>query len=253
MGRLDGKTAIVTGGGQGVGRGIALAFAKEGARVAVVGRTVSKCQRVAEEIRAIGGTAIAVACNVTSREDVDAAVSRTVETFGTVDILVNNVAESRPPTPLMETTPEAMAVAFNSSVMGTLYFMQACFPYLSKAGHGKVINLGSAAGIIGQTGQTAYAAAKEGVRAMTRVAAREWGRYGINVNVICPLANSPGTERVAEETPERMKQMLATLAIRRLGDCEDDIGRTAVYLASPDADYVTGQTLNVDGGAVISA
>jgi NAD(P)-dependent dehydrogenase (short-subunit alcohol dehydrogenase family) len=136
--------------------------------------------------------------------------------------------------------------------MGTLYFMQACFPYL-KNDHGKVINLGSAAGILGQSGQSAYAVAKEGVRALTRVAAREWGRYGINVNVVCPLANSPGTERVAEETPERMKQMLASLAIRRVGDCEADIGRTVAFLASSDADYITGQTINVDGGASISA
>lgn len=248
MARLDGKKAIVTGAGQGVGRGIALAFAREGASVAVMGRTVSKCDRVVDEIKSFGGTAISIACNVTRREDVDAAVARTVEAFGAIDILVNNVSESRPTRPLVETTVEDMNVAYTSSVLGTLYFMQASFPYLKQSGHGKVINLGSAAGVLGQTNQTAYAAAKEGVRAMSRVAAREWGRYGITVNVICPMANSPGIERVE---PERMKIMLAGLAIRRIGDCETDIGRTAVFLASADADYVTGQTLNVDGGACI--
>lgn len=252
MGRLDGKSAIVTGAGQGVGRGIALALAKEGAKVAVVGRTASKCARTADEIKSLGGTAIPLTCNVTRRAEVDTAVEETVKAFGTVDILVNNAAESRPGVLLVDTTDDDLSMAFGSSLLGTLYFMQACFPFLKEHG-GKVINVASTAGIVGQSGQTAYAVAKEGVRALTRVGAREWGQYKINVNVICPFANSPGTMKWAEAFPAKMKQNLAALALRRIGDCEADIGRAAVFLASSDSDYISGQTIMVDGGGNITA
>jgi NAD(P)-dependent dehydrogenase (short-subunit alcohol dehydrogenase family) len=252
MGKLDGKVAIVTGAGQGVGRGIALALAKEGARVVVAGRTAAKCSRTVDEIKSLRGTAISVTCNTARREDVNAAVVETVKVFGTVDILVNNAIESRAGVLLIDTTDDDVARAFGSGLLGTLYFMQACFPYLKRRG-GKVINLGSSAGIEGMAGQSAYAVAKEGVRALTRVGAREWGQYGINVNVVCPFANSPGIQQWAEAFPEEMKQQLTKVAVGRVGDCEMDIGRAVVFLASPDSDYVTGQTIMVDGGQYISA
>jgi NAD(P)-dependent dehydrogenase (short-subunit alcohol dehydrogenase family) len=252
MGKLDGKVAIVTGAGQGVGRGIALALAKEGAKVVVAGRTAAKCSRTADEIKSLGGTAIPVTCNTARREDVNAAVAETIKVFGTVDILVNNAIESRAGVLLVDTTDDDIARTFGSGLLGTLYFMQACFPYLKRSG-GKVINLGSSAGIEGLTGQSAYAVAKEGIRALTRVGAREWGQYKINVNVVCPFANSPGVRQWAEAFPEEMKKQLMKVAMGRVGDCEMDIGRAVVFLASSDADYITGQTIMVDGGQYISA
>jgi len=252
MGKLDGKVAIVTGAGQGVGRGIALALAKEGAKVVVTGRTAQKCARTADEIKSFGGAAMSLTCDATRREDVNAVVAETVKTFGTVDILVNNATESRAGVLLVDTTDDDIARAFGSGLLGTLYFMQACFPHLKEHG-GKVINLGSSAGMEGMAGQSAYAVAKEGIRALTRVGAREWGEYGINVNVVCPFANSPGVQQWAEAFPEGMKHQLARVAMGRVGDCEIDIGRAVVFLASSDSDYITGQTILVDGGQYISA
>jgi NAD(P)-dependent dehydrogenase (short-subunit alcohol dehydrogenase family) len=252
MGKLDGEVAIVTGAGQGVGRGIALALAKEGAKVVVAGRTAAKCTGTADEIKSFGGTAMSLACNTARREDVDAVVAETIRVFGTVDILVNNATESRAGVLLVDTTDDDIARAFGSGLLGTLYFMQACFPHLKRRG-GKVINMGSSAGIEGLAGQTAYAVAKEGIRALTRVGAREWGQYGVSVNVVCPFANSPGVQQWAEAFPEGMKQQLTKVAMGRVGDCEMDIGRAVVFLASSDADYITGQTIMVDGGQYISA
>jgi len=251
MGKLDGKIAIVTGAGQGVGRGIALALAREGATVIVVGRTLEKCVRTSDEIKSLGGKAKAMACDTSQRDQVNEVVAATVEAFGTIDILVNNAQVARTGIPFEHVTDDDMALAFGSGFYGTFYFMQACFPYLKLRG-GKVINFGSASATKGNAGFTAYAAAKEGIRALTRVAAREWAKLGITVNTICPLANSPGVQQWVDEAPELSAQMLATVPMGRIGDCEMDIGRAAVFLASSDADYITGQTLNVDGGVLIA-
>ena len=250
MGKLDGKIAIVTGAGQGIGRGIALALAKEGTAVVVTGRTYEKCLRTADEIKALGGRALPVACDVGRREQVNAAVAATVKEFGTVDILVNSAQAKRDNVAFEDTTDDDMALALESGLLGTFYFMQACFPYFKEHG-GKIINFGSAAGTEGATGWTAYAAAKEGIRAITRVAAREWGKYKINVNAICPLANSPNFLAWAETSPDMVNIMLMMVPMGRAGDCETDIGRAAVFLASPDSDYITGHTLAVDGGQTI--
>jgi NAD(P)-dependent dehydrogenase (short-subunit alcohol dehydrogenase family) len=250
MGRLDGKVAIVTGAGQGVGRGIALALAKEGASLVVVGRTLEKCIRTVDEIKATGGNAIVLTCDVSKRDQVDAVVEQTVEVFGAIDILVNNAHASRPLVPFEETTDKDMAVALKG-MHGTYHFMQACFPHLKRR-HGKVVNLGSVAALRGDPGFTAYAAAKEGIRAMSRVAAREWGKHGIAVNVICPFSDSPGVEYMIANTPGFIDTLTESTSMKRLGSSERDVGRTVVFLSSADADYVTGQTINVDGGIWIA-
>ncbi len=250
MGKLDGKTAIVTGAGQGVGRGIALALAKEGAAVVVTGRTTDKCLRTADEIKALGGRALPVTCDVRRRDQVQATVAAAVKEFGTIDILVNSAQDKRDNVLFEDTTDDDMALALESGLLATFYFMQACFPHLKERG-GKIINLGSAAGTEGAAGWTAYAAAKEGIRAITRVAAREWGKHNINVNAICPLANSPNFQAWAEASPDMLNIMLMMVPMGRVGDCENDIGRAAVFLASPDSDYITGHTMMVDGGQTI--
>ena len=250
MGKLDGKIAIVTGAGQGVGRGIGLALAKEGAAVIITGRTYEKCLRTADEIKALGGRALPVVCDVGRREQVNAAVAATVKEFGAIDILVNSAQAKRDNVAFEDTTDEDMALALESGLLGTFYFMQACFPYLKQRG-GKIINLGSAAGTEGAAGWTAYAATKEGIRAITRVAAREWGKYNINVNAICPLANSPNMQAWAETSPDMLNIMLMMVPLGRVGDCEQDIGPAVVFLASSDSDYITGHTMMVDGGQTI--
>lgn len=247
MGKLEGKLAIVTGAGQGIGRGVALALAKEGATVVLADIQEGACQRTANEIKAIGGRALPVTCDVSRRDQVKAVVAAAVKEFGTVDILVNAAQAMRKDVLLQDTTDEDMALAWGSGLMGTFYFMQECFPYLKQHG-GKVINFGSAAGLEGHRGWAAYAAAKEGIRALTRVACHEWARYQINVNAVCPLASSPNIEEWSKTNPEMLKLLLAAVPLRRFGDCENDIGRAVVFLSSSDSDYITGQTLMVDGG-----
>ncbi|HQR02787.1 MAG: SDR family oxidoreductase [Proteobacteria bacterium] len=248
MGKLDGKVALITGAGGGIGQGMALAMAKEGADIAVVELNAEAAAKTVELVRALGRKAVAITCNVGVRAEVDAAIGTTVRDLGRLDILVNNAHASRPGITLEAVTDADMALSMNSGFYATWYMMQAAFPYLSKAG-GKVINFGSGAGINGMWGQTAYAAAKEAIRGMSRVAATEWGRYKINVNVICPVAESPGVKKWKEELPEQYEASLARVPMGRYGDCERDIGRAAVFLASPDSDFITGQTLMVDGGA----
>lgn len=250
MNKLDSKVAIVTGAGQGVGRGIALALAKAGASVVAVGRTLEKCVRTVDEITAAGGHAMALACDVSKRDQVDQVVAQTVEAFGTIHILVNNAHTSRPMVPFEDTTDKDMAVSLKG-MYGTYHFMQVCFPYL-KQNRGKVINLGSVSGVRGDAGFTAYAIAKEGIRAMSRVAAREWGVHGITVNVLCPFSDSPGVEYMIANDPGFIPALTASTSLKRLGSSELDVGRTVAFLASADADYITGQTINVDGGIWIA-
>lgn len=247
MGKLDDKVAIVTGAGQGIGRGVALALAREGASVVLADIREVSCRQAAAEVSALGARALAVACDVSRREQVQGVVAAAVRAFGTVDILVNAAQAMRMDVLFKDTTDEDMILALGSGLMGTFYFMQECFACFKERG-GKIINFGSAAGLDGAPGWAAYAAAKEAIRALTRVACHEWARYRINANVICPLAGNPYWEDRAETKPQMVRGMLAAVPMRRFGDAERDIGRAVVFLASSDSDYITGQTLMVDGG-----
>jgi NAD(P)-dependent dehydrogenase (short-subunit alcohol dehydrogenase family) len=244
--RLEDRVAIVTGAGQGVGRGIALALAGEGAAVAVVGRTHSKCASVVAEIEQRGGTACAIECDVESRPAVDAMVTATLAAFDKIDIVVNN-AQALVYKSVRKITEDDLESMWQSGPVGTLRVMQAAFEQLREH-KGVVINMGSGSSILPQAAMSGYAMAKEAIRVLTRTTALEWGRYGIRVNAICPLAETPGWEFFKGETPGSEEQVLATIPLGRMGDCELDIGRAAVYLASDDAAYVTGTTLMVDGG-----
>lgn len=249
---LSGRVAIVTGAGQGVGRGIALALSRQGCAVAVVGRTLAKCERVLAEIQALGGCGVALSCDVSRRDEVEATVAATIAELGGLHILVNNAHNSRPLTPIVEVTDKDMHIAMKGTT-GTLLFMQACHPHLAKVGkQGRVINLGSVSGTRGDAGFAAYAMAKEAIRALSRVAAREWGPEGITVNVICPFSESPGYEWMTENDPEFAQGLTDGTALQRIGSSEDEVGATAAFLASAAGGYITGQTINVDGGMWIT-
>ncbi len=250
MGKLKGKVALVTGAGRGIGRGIALELAREGAAIVIAEIDPESGQSTVGEIEALGGRALAVPTDVRSRDQVNAAVSAAVETFGTVDILVNNAQIQRQQVSFEDTTDDDMDVVLTSGIHATFYFMQACLPFLRKRG-GKIINVASAAGLLGHPGWTSYAVAKEGIRALTKVAAREWGADKINVNAICPAAETPSFREWRGNNPELAQQLIDGIPLGHLGDPEADIGRAVVFLASSDSDFVTGLTMMVDGGQTI--
>lgn len=244
MAKLAGKVAIVTGGGQGIGRGIALAFAREGARVVIAEMNSDTGKAVAKEIRELGGEALAVVCDVRQEAQVRDMVSQAVQTFGGVDVLVNNAQAALPRMSVEEGTDEWWNANFDSGPRGTWYCCKAVFPHMKGRG-GKIINVSSTAGMFGG-GDAAYSACKEAIRGFTRRAAREWGRHGIAVNALCPLAATPGTEKLTSR--EHWEHVEAQTSFRRWGDPDKDIAPAAVFLASQDAGYITGQTLVVDGG-----
>lgn len=248
MGSLAGKVALITGAGQGVGRGIALAMAKEGAAVALAGRTLSKVQATAAEITALGAQAIALSCDVKDLASVERTVAETANALGGIDILVNN-AQEVPLGLLLHVSDEAFADGFTSGPLATLRFMRACHPHMVARGGGSVINLASAAAVRWDLSTYGcYAAVKQAIRSLTRAAAAEWGRDGIRVNAIAPTANSPGMEWWIAARPEESAEFIATIPLGRVGDCERDIGRVAVFLAGPDSGYISGATIPADGG-----
>jgi NAD(P)-dependent dehydrogenase (short-subunit alcohol dehydrogenase family) len=244
---LDDHCAIVTGAGQGVGRGIALALASEGCAVAIAGRTAAKLHAVVKEIEQRGGRAIAVECEVADPGQIEACVERTVSELGGVQVLVNN-AQAVPLGPLLDVPDAAFQAGFDTGPLASLRFMRACHPHLKQRG-GSIVNLGTGAALRPDpVGYGAYAAVKEATRALTRAAAVEWGEDGIRVNTIIPLAMSPGMKMWVETRPDEAQAFMNTIPLRRGGDCEQDIGRAVVMLVGPDGGYITGSTLMLDGG-----
>ena len=174
---LEDKVAIVTGAGSGVGRGVAIAVARAGARTVVSSRTVAKCESVVKEIEAIGGEAAAVKCDVRNQSDIDAAVSRAVDGYGGVDILVNAADDPRVDVPFMEISEEVMNASWRTGVLGTLWFSQAVVPHMLARGEGAIVNVSSGAGLLAPVGMAAYSAAQEAIRSLTRTAAIDSGRW----------------------------------------------------------------------------
>ena len=258
MGRLDGQVALITGGGGGIARGMIAALAKEGAEISVAEIRAERGEAAAKIAREHGVRAVAIVCDVRYRDQVDAAVSQTVEQLGRIDILINNatgVGRDSTNLPLMEHTEAALDRILAVDVKGTFHFMQACFPHFKEQGRGKIINFASAAGSERMAGFAAYSTAKEGVRALSGVAAREWGGFGINVNVVCPSALTPELREYLESRRDQatLDRMTSDKPIHRAGDPEHDIGPVVVFLASDDAGYMTGHTFWVDGGSSIHA
>ncbi|MFE4810231.1 SDR family NAD(P)-dependent oxidoreductase [Peribacillus simplex] len=248
MSRLQGKTAIITGAAGGIGKGMAMAFVKEGAKVAIIDLNEELGNQTIKELQEYQPESIFIQANLAEHDKLASIVTEVADRFGKIDILVNNAHASRMAS-IADTTQKEMDLSFNTGFYPTFYFMQAALPYLKET-QGKIINFASGAGINGDVNQGTYAAAKEAIRGITRVAANEFGPFGINVNIIAPIAKSPGMLQWAEEQPEYYQNMLAKIPLRRLGELESDIGRTAVFLASEDSDYITGQTIMVDGGSI---
>ena len=261
MGFLTGKTAIITGAGRAVlkdgscgsiGYGIATAYAKEGANLVITGRNVKKLEAAKQELESLYGIKVlTVQADVCAGGDNEATVAnvvkQAVDTFGGIQVLINNAQASASGVPLTEHTTEQFDLALYSGLYATFYYMKACYPYL-KESHGSVINFASGAGLFGNFGQCAYAAAKEGIRGLTRVAATEWGRDNINVNIVCPLAWTSQLENFKNAYPDAFEKNVKMPPVGHLGDAELEIGRVCVQLASPDFKFMTGETITLEGG-----
>lgn len=261
MSFLKGKTAIITGAGRAVlsdgrcgsiGYGIATAYAKEGANLVITGRNVKKLEDAKEELeRLYGISVLTVQADVNAKADNETVaagvVSKTMDTFGRIDVLINNAQASASGVPLAEHTTEQFDLALYSGLYAAFYYMKACYPHLKQT-KGTVINFASGAGLFGNFGQCAYAAAKEGIRGLTRVAATEWAKDGINVNIICPLAWTAQLEQFEKAYPQAFKENVKMPPAGHYGDSELEIGRVCVQLASEDFKYLTGETLTLEGG-----
>jgi NAD(P)-dependent dehydrogenase (short-subunit alcohol dehydrogenase family) len=248
MGSLDGKVAIVTGAGQGVGEGIALALAREGAAVVAAGRTEAKVARTCETIAAFGGRSLAVKCDICRPADIQAAIDTTLSAFGGIDILVNN-AQIVHNDLLDNLTDDQFTKVFDSGPFATFRFMKAVKPHLKARGGGNIINLATSGAVRWDAkGYGVYAAAKQAIRSLSRAAAHEWAMDNIRVNTIAPIAMTPALEGWIAGDPEGSNAFLRSIPMGRIGDPELDIGRAVVFLVGPDARYVTALTMPLDGG-----
>lgn len=258
---LEGKTAIITGAGRAVledgscgsiGYGIATAFAKEGANLVITGRNVAKLEDAKKEIESLYGVKVlALQADISAGSDnekiANEVIEKAIEAFGRIDVLINNAQASASGVAIKDHTTEQFDLAMYSGLYATFYYMKACYPHLTKT-QGTVINFASGAGLFGNFGQCSYAAAKEGIRGLTRVAATEWSKDGINVNVICPLAWTAQLEKFQMQFPEAFAQNVKTPPMGHFGDVEKEIGRVCVQLSTPDFKYMTGETLTLEGG-----
>lgn len=249
MKRLEGNVTIITGAGKGIGFGLAQAFAKEGSDLVITGRTESRLLAAKERIeKEYEVRVLPVVADGADEKAIRNVVERTIETFGKINTLVNNAQVSKSGLPLVEHTKEDFDLAINSGLYAAFFYMRECFPYLKET-RGSVINFASGAGLFGKLGQSSYAAAKEGIRGMSRVAAAEWGPDGVRVNVICPLAMTESLHEWKANYPDLFEKTIQGIPLGRFADPMNDIGKLCVFLSSEDASYITGETITLQGGS----
>ena len=265
---LEGKRALVTGGSSGIGKAIALVLAEAGADVAVAARTLQNVEASAVAIRDLGKRSVAIRCDVSDSDQVNAMVAKATEELGGVDILVNNAGtgasgpiapQPEPPPPELlahynnprdHTTPltdEAWHTVMNTNVASVFYACRAVGPQMMERRQGKIINVSSASGILAYPFGAPYQTSKAGMNMLTKVLAMEWGTYNINVNSIMPGWFITPMTKEQFDIPEIRRKRTEGLPIKRLTDTRD-LGLLAVYLASPASDWMTGQCIALDGG-----
>lgn len=246
--KLEGKTAVVTGASRGIGRAIALQLAKEGADVVVnYSGNEQKANEVVLEIKQLGRKSIAIQANVSSSEQVDAMIKKTIETFGQIDILVNNAGITRDML-LMRMKEEDFDAVIETNLKGVFLCTKAVTRPMLKKRSGRIINIASVVGLMGNPGQANYVAAKAGVIGLTKTTAKELASRGITVNAVAPgFIETEMTETLKEEFKA---ELIKQIPLASLGKPED-IAKMVAFLCSDDASYVTGQTINVDGGMVM--
>jgi Dehydrogenases with different specificities (related to short-chain alcohol dehydrogenases) len=255
---LEGKIALVTGAGSGIGRAIALGFAKRGADVVVDDVNSEVANKVAEEIKALGRKALAIQADVTKKGEVNEMVKIALEKFGKIDILVNNVGSFVPYVNLVDTEEDFWDRKMEINLKGTYLCTRAVVKQMIKQKKGKIVNVASDAGKIGYPGESAYCAAKFGVVGFTQVAARELAQYGINVNAVCPgVVDTPMMEKYVKQAAkeagksfeEQKKEFISLIPLGRFAKPED-IANLVAFLASHESDYITGQSMNITGGLI---
>lgn len=247
--RMKNKVVLITGGGKGIGRGLSEAFAEEGANLVITGRNEQALFTAKEELeKQYPIQVLPVRADGGDEKQVNNVIQKTIEAFGHLDVLINNAMASKSGTMLIDHTKEDFDLAINSGLYAVFFYMKAAYPYL-KESKGSVINFASGAGLAGRIGQSSYAAAKEGIRGLSRVAATEWGPDGINVNVVCPLVETKQMLKWKEEHPDHYAKTIQGIPLGRFGDAKKDIGRTCVFLASEDASFISGETIVLQGGS----
>ncbi|TRW89009.1 SDR family oxidoreductase [Mycolicibacterium sp. 018/SC-01/001] len=244
---LTGRTVVVTGAARGVGKGIATALVARGASVLLADREETLLRATAAELS--GGSVSALTVDLRDPDAARRIVAAAVESFGTVHGLVNNAIATNEPKPFHEITAEDYDLVFDVGPRATFALMQAVYPVFVDNGGGSIVNLGSGSGTQGLPRFGAYGAAKEAIRGMSKVAALEWGRHRIRVNVVCPYAETESIRAWREMDPTTYERTVRAVPLGRLGDVTTDVGAVVCFLLGDDAAFVTGQTLMADGGA----
>ena len=244
---MSNPVVLITGGLTGIGRAAAVAFAKKGANVVVAGRRDEAGKALAEELRGFGSEAEFINADVRKEDDVRALVDRTIERFGRLDVAVNNAGTEGQPGPITDQTAESYAATFDTNVLGTLLSVKHELRVMQAQGSGSIINISSTYGHEGGAGASVYVASKHAVEGMTKSAALEAANSGVRVNAVAPGPIETGMLDRFTGTSERKAALLQTVPLGRVGD-PADIARAAVFLASEDASFITGQILTVDGG-----
>lgn len=250
--RLEGKVALITGAGMGIGRGTARRYASEGASVVVAEINAEAGQRTADELAGLGGHGTFVQTDVGRQEQVEAAIAAAIDTYGRLDVLMNNAWGGGTISRLEWKTMAQMQHGFDIGFYAAYWAMQAAFPHMKAQQGGSIINLCSLNGVNAHMYSVEYNSAKEALRALSRTAAVEWGRHNIRTNVICPAAATEAYVAFRDANPETAAEMLKENPMHRMGDPERDIGGVALFLASDDSEYLNGNTLFVDGGAHVN-